>query len=242
MSQTLDALLRLRDLILDGTINPGERLSELAVVDLLNVSRTPVRAALSKLEDEGLLEALPSGGYAVRAFTRQDIDDAIEIRGALEGMAARLAAERGVAADQMAEARALLGSIDEIVDRPTLSEAQFQDYMELNERFHAALVAMAGSPPLAKQLARSYALPFAAPSGFVMAQALLPEARAILVFAQEHHHSVLDSIEAREGARAEALMREHARLARRNLHMALKDNNSLKNVRGSALIKADHRD
>lgn len=239
MSQTLDALLRLRDLILDGTINPGERLSELAVVDRLNVSRTPVRAALSKLEDEGLLEALPTGGYAVRAFTRQDIDDAIEIRGALEGMAARLAAERGVTAEQLAAARTLLDRIDRIVAHTSLSEEQFQDYMELNEAFHAALVAMAGSPPLAKQLARSYALPFAAPSGFVMAQALLPEARAILVFAQEHHHSVLDSIEAREGARAEALMREHARLARRNLHMALRDDASLKSIRGGALIRPD---
>lgn len=239
MSQTIDALLRLRDLILDGTLKPGERLFELAVVERLGVSRTPVRAALSKLEDEGLLEAQPGGGYAVRAFSRQDVDDAIEIRGVLEGTAARLAAERGASAEQLATARALLVQIDAIVAAPTLSEEQFQAYMALNEGFHAALVAMAASPTLAKQLSRSYALPFAAPSGFVMAQALLPEARSILVFAQEHHHSVLDAIEAREGARAESLMREHARLARRNLHMALTDGGPLASIRGASLIKPD---
>jgi GntR family transcriptional regulator of vanillate catabolism len=239
MSQTLDALLRLRDLILGGALEPGERLFELAVVERLGVSRTPVRAALSKLEDEGLLEALPGGGYAVRAFTRRDVDDAIEVRGVLEGAAARLAAERGASGEQIAAARALLSRIDAIVAAPALSEAQFQDYMELNEAFHAALVAMAASPTLAKQLARSYALPFAAPSGFVMAQARLPEARTILVFAQEHHHSVLDAVEAREGARAEALMREHARLARRNLHMALSEADGLRAIRGASLIRPD---
>ena len=91
MSQTLAALLRLRDLILEGGLAPGERLSELAVVERLGVSRTPVRAALARLEHEGLVEALPGGGYAVREFSRADVNDAIEIRGVLEGLAARLA-------------------------------------------------------------------------------------------------------------------------------------------------------
>ena len=60
----------------------------------LGVSRTPLRTALMTLEHEGLLETLPGGGFVVREFTRTDINDSIELRGVLEGTAARLAAER----------------------------------------------------------------------------------------------------------------------------------------------------
>lgn len=83
MSQSLKTILSLRDLILSGELKPGERLSELAIVDRLGVSRTPVRTALVRLEEEGLLEAIPSGGYAVRHFSEADIFDAIETRGTL---------------------------------------------------------------------------------------------------------------------------------------------------------------
>jgi GntR family transcriptional regulator of vanillate catabolism len=141
-----------------------------------------------------------------------------------------------VSAAQAEEARAAIAGIDAIIASPELTEDQFQTYVELNEAFHAGIVAMADSSALAKQLARCYALPFASPSGFVRAQARLPEAHAILVFANEHHRAVLESILGREGARAEALMREHARLARRNLHLALQDRHSLSEIRGSALI------
>src|ERR671924_755438 len=93
-SQTARALLGLRELLLGGEYPPGQRLSELPLVERLGVSRTPLRLALARLEHEGLIEALPAGGYAVRQFTRADIDDAIELRGLLEGTAARFAAER----------------------------------------------------------------------------------------------------------------------------------------------------
>jgi GntR family transcriptional regulator of vanillate catabolism len=236
MSQTLAALLGLRDLILEGVLGPGERISELAVVDRLGVSRTPVRAALVRLEHEGLVEALPGGGYAVRAFSNRDVSDAIEIRGALEGLAARLAAERGVADHRLTALKDVLAGIDALVARPRLSEQAFSQYVELNEAFHAAVVDLADSPALTGQLARSYALPFASPSGFVRAQASLPEARVILITAQEHHRAVVESIEAREGGRAETLMREHARLARRNLQLALRHREAMDQVRGGALI------
>jgi GntR family transcriptional regulator of vanillate catabolism len=208
----------------------------MTVVERLGVSRTPVRAALARLEHEGLVEALPSGGYAVRAFSRADVNDAIEIRGALEGLAARLAAERGYSAAGVERLKAIVAEIDVLVARPELSEDEFANYVELNEAFHAQVVEMADSPALTEQLGRSYALPFASPSGFVMAQSNQPEARTMLIMAQEHHRGVMESIEAREGSRAEALMREHARLARRNLHLALAHEDGLREVRGGALI------
>src|SRR5215472_10924352 len=92
-SQTGRALLMLRELLLKGEFRPGERLSELQLVPRLGVSRTPIRSALDRLAHEGLLEETPSGRFLVREFTLADVWDAIELRGVLEGTAARLAAE-----------------------------------------------------------------------------------------------------------------------------------------------------
>src|SRR6476661_7927555 len=93
VSQTGRTLLTLREMLLKGEFAPGERLSELALVARLNVSRTPIRLALDRLSHEGLLEAFPSGGFIVCEFTLADIWDALDMRGVLEGTAARLAAE-----------------------------------------------------------------------------------------------------------------------------------------------------
>jgi GntR family transcriptional regulator of vanillate catabolism len=83
MSQSVAALLKLREVILSGSMPPGERLSENGVAERLGASRTPVRAALARLAEEGLLEPIPSGGFMVKAFTEREIRDAIEVRGTL---------------------------------------------------------------------------------------------------------------------------------------------------------------
>ena len=95
-TQSVKAQQRLRELILSGHLAAGSRIAELALVERLGMSRTPIRVALMRLGQEGLLDALPGGGYAVRTFSERDVADAIELRGTLEGLAARLAAERGV--------------------------------------------------------------------------------------------------------------------------------------------------
>ena len=69
-----------------AALRPGERISELQAVETTGVSRTPVRMALVRLEEEGLLEAIPSGGFMVKAFSERDILDSIELRGTLEGV------------------------------------------------------------------------------------------------------------------------------------------------------------
>src|SRR5918998_1937974 len=117
ISQTVRAQLALRELVLRGEREPGERVSELQMVDRLGVSRTPVRMALVRLEEEGLLEAIPSGGFAVRAFSEREVFEAIEIRGTLEGLAARLAAERGPEPAELERVRACLDDIDVVVRR-----------------------------------------------------------------------------------------------------------------------------
>jgi GntR family transcriptional regulator, vanillate catabolism transcriptional regulator len=240
-SQTVKAQLALRDLVLSGELQPGERLSELSMVERLGVSRTPVRTALVRLEQEGLLEALPSGGFAVKQFSEREVFEAIEIRGTLEGLAARLAAERGVSPAELEPLRACLDTIDAIVAQETVSFDAFSQYIELNARFHELLTDLARSRALSRQIERASALPFASPSAFVRAQSTLPEARTILTVAQDQHRCVVEAIQGREGARAESLMREHARLASRNLTLALRSQRSFALVPGSVLIRTHGR-
>lgn len=220
-SQSVKAQLKLREMILAGELPGGARIAELAIVERLGVSRTPIRAALMRLEQEGLLDALPNGGYAVRTFSERDVSDAIELRGTVEGLAARLAAERGVPEPVLDEARACLDEVDEVLRRPALDDESFTRYVRLNQRFHTLLSEMAGSTVLARELERVVNLPFASPSGFVVVQANAPRARDMLIVAQDQHRQVIDAIGRREGARAEAIMREHSRIAQRNLREAM---------------------
>jgi GntR family transcriptional regulator, vanillate catabolism transcriptional regulator len=235
-SQTMKATLGLRELVLNGAFKPGERVPELRLVDEIGVSRTPLRLALMTLEHEGLLETLDGGGFVVREFTRADIDDAIELRGVLEGTAARLATERLDSLGELAELQELSGEMDVLVRDPSVEA--FVSYAELNERFHALLVRLAKSPPLTRAVEKIVTLPFASPSGALVAvQAELREAREIILIAQDQHRSILDAIARGEGARAEALAREHARMARRNLDVALENRDFLDRVPGGTLIR-----
>ena len=240
ISQTLRAQLRLRELIVGGDITPGQRIAELALVERLGVSRTPIRMALARLQEEGLLEALPHGGFTVKDFSEADIADAIELRGTLEGLAARLAAERGAAPVLLAEVNDCMDRIDTILAARDLTEESFADYVEQNGRFHALLAEMAGSPLVARQIERVVTMPFASPNGFVMVRATGPGARDVLVVAQQQHRSVVEAIVQREGARAEALMREHARIAHANLRAALQSHQALQKLPGANLIRRRH--
>jgi GntR family transcriptional regulator of vanillate catabolism len=221
-SQAVRAQLQLREMILAGELPPGERVGEVAIVEKLGISRTPIRAALVRLEQEGLLEALPHGGFAVRSFSEREVADAIELRGTLEGLLARVAAERGVPSALLGQAREALDEIDAVLARPQLDEADFTRYVAANGRFHAVLLRMADSRVLAREVERVVRMPFASPSAFVVVQADSPQARDMFVVAQAQHRAVLDAIQRREGARAEAIMREHARIAQRNLREALR--------------------
>jgi GntR family transcriptional regulator of vanillate catabolism len=220
-SVQVQALLRLREMILAGELPGGARIAELMIVEKLGFSRTPIRAALMRLEQEGLLDALPNGGYAVKIFSERDVSEAIELRGTLEGLSARLSAERGAPPVVLNEARECLREIDTVLSQPALNDDAFSRYVSLNARFHALLSEMAGSVVIAKELDRVSSLPFASPSGFVVVQATSEKARDMLIVAQDQHWQVLDAIDRREGSRAESLMREHSRMAQRNLREAV---------------------
>src|SRR6201996_1245183 len=123
-SQMMRELLRLRELILSGEFEPGERMSELPLVERLGVSRTPLRLALASLEHEGLLQVLPTGGYVVREFSQTDIRQAIELRGVLEGTACRFAAEHGATRRDLRALRAINEQVEPLVHQAAHASLQ----------------------------------------------------------------------------------------------------------------------
>lgn len=236
-SQTVKATLGLRQMLFDGQIQPGERLAELALVERLGVSRTPLRLALARLEREGLLEAIPGGGFAARAFTWRDVDDAIELRGVLEGIAARFAAERLDDPERLEAVRGTLARLDAIVHDEAPDAVL--SYASLNDELHAQLIALAGSDLVSRHFGFLTALPFAGPAGGLIASQLQSrEWRETLVVAQHQHRAIVEAVAAREGRRAEELAREHARLSRRNLALLLERGEIPERVPGASLVRA----
>jgi GntR family transcriptional regulator of vanillate catabolism len=237
ISQTDRATISIRDMVLRGAFGTGERLTELSLVAMLGVSRTPVRAALQRLADEGLLEATHPSGYLVRGFSETEICDAIEVRGTLEGLAARMAAERGVPQRQLARMRDCLRQIDEAFARADPHDEQMAAYSVPNRRFHALMLGASGSEVVARALERAMSLPWASHSAFVSVWATTPGCMENLRLSQRQHHDIVDALEARSSARVEPLVREHARMARRNFELVLRDSDALKHIAGARLIR-----
>ena len=235
--QVLRAVLRLRDMILGGELRAGERVAELKLVTAVGVSRTPLRLAMERLEHEGLLARRSSGGFIVREFSFADVRHAIELRGTLEGLACRFAAESPPSEASLETIRHTLGAIEDLLRTGPPIMPAFGRYVALNEQFHQQLIALADNTLLARLLDQVRSLPFASPSAFVMAHATSVESHRLLLVAQEQHRSILEAITWREGERAEALAREHARLALRNLDLAARDRESFTRLPGGRLIR-----
>ncbi len=173
LSQLDRALLGMRSLILSGDFAGGQRLSELAVAKQLGISRTPLRQAMDRLVAEGLLERIETGGCRVATFSEKDIADAIEVRGVIEGTAARMAAERGVAAELLAQADETLNKIDRAL--ACNNGLDFDQYIFQNARFHVLLSQFPDSPIVQREIERMRLLPLASASAFLSEQAMIPD-------------------------------------------------------------------
>ena len=96
---------------------------------------------------------------------------------------------------------------------------------------------LAQSEVLERAIANVVVLPFASPGAFVASQALLPRSREILTVAQHQHRVLLDAIKNGQGARAEEVAREHARLALLNLDLVLENHAALERLQGAPLLR-----
>jgi GntR family transcriptional regulator of vanillate catabolism len=236
-SQTGRATLVLREMLLEGHFQPGERIREVPLAAELGVSRIPLRLVLERLAHEGLLAVLPTRGFVVQRFSTADIYEAIELRGLLEGMAARLAAERLEDPAEAAKLEALNEELLRLVRRRKLTLECLEQYIDLNAKFHAEILRLSQCRMLHRTMEHVCSLPFASPSAFVRRQYIAPESWELFHIAIDQHRDIVDAIVNREVARAETLSREHARIARRNLESAVKNGEIAKFVPGMRLIR-----
>lgn len=120
----------LRQAILRGELQPGERLMEIRLANKLGVSRTPIREAIRKLELEGLVVMIPRRGAEVAEITEKSLRDVLEVRKALEELAAKLACEK-IRKEEIEELKVAANEFAE-----TMKTGDVTAYAEADVRFH----------------------------------------------------------------------------------------------------------
>jgi DNA-binding GntR family transcriptional regulator len=187
---------RLRDLITEGALAPGEKLNERVLADRLGISRTPLREALKYLASEGLVELLPNRGAIVAPLDPKRLQETFTVLGTLEGLAGELACAQASEA-AIREIRAIHFQMLAHHARGELAE-----YFRCNQEIHFKLVAAAGNEVLADV---HRALNAHARRARYMAN-LTRERwdRAI-----EEHNLILDALTKRDPGRLRELLREH---------------------------------
>jgi len=206
-------------MILHGELAPGQRVGEVALASSLGVSRTPIREALPILAHEGLLTQLDTRGFVVREFTPQEIMDAIDVRGVLEGMAARMLAEQGPPRRLMQSLHECLREGDEIFAKRHLVESDEARYGEMNKQFHSLIVEGASSKVIADAIERNNRIPFAAAHAIAFDRVDLRRMYDSLEYAHHQHHSIVQALDNGEGMRVSALMFEHAYSTKASINM-----------------------
>jgi DNA-binding GntR family transcriptional regulator len=142
------AYARLRDAILDGTLEPGEQLKDSELAEWLGLSRTPIREALARLEEYGLVETKPHSFTRVAPLSARDARDAFTVYAALEALAASLGVPRLTGAD-LETMRAANRALAE-----ALGAADVDAAVAADDRFHGVLVQAAANREIARSLER----------------------------------------------------------------------------------------
>ena len=142
------AYARLRDAILDGTLEPAEHLRDAELADWLGLSRTPIREALARLEEYGLVETSPNRYTRVAPLSARDARDAFAVVAALHALAASLGVPR-ISAPELAEMRNANTDF-----AAALRDASVDDALAADDRFHAVLVRASANREIARSLER----------------------------------------------------------------------------------------
>ncbi|ELQ09090.1 MULTISPECIES: GntR family transcriptional regulator [Pseudomonas] len=203
-------LVALRKMIASGELAAGERLMEVPTAELFGVSRMPVRMAFRTLEQEGLLVPFGGRGFQVRSISPMEIAGAVDVRGVLEGLAARQMAERGLTQEARDELEACLVQGDALFEKGHVTEDDLEVYHDMNMRLHRVIVEGSGNRAIADALSRNDHLPFASVTALAVDRDNLIREYRRFNFAHMQHHAVVDALVNGQGARAEAIMREHA--------------------------------
>lgn len=193
----------LKQRLIGGSYAPGAQLKEEPLARELAISRTPVRAALQRLVQDGLATAEAGRGVRVAEWTEADIQETYHLRSLLEGHAAELAAQRGGAA--LAERLAALNErmAAAIAKGGSGMAGRVQD---VNSAFHRAILEASGSPRLRALLATLVDMPVVVRSFFI-------STREDMAQSLQHHRDLAAAVQAQDGELARQVMQLHLRVA-----------------------------
>ncbi len=214
----------IRRRVMLGEYAAGERLVELKVSAELGVSRTPIRLAFEELAKDGVLERLATRGFKVKRFDRKSLSDAIDVRGVLEGMAARILIEVGVETQVRDDLSACIEDGRQLLMAASANAGKIDasKWMRMNAKFHATLVNASENVALIEALRHVSKNPMASAATLSLTGRAPELEHTFIERAQRDHEDILEALLAREGSRVEALMREHARRSRDNKNRLLK--------------------
>ena len=198
-------------MIIAGELEGGARVAEIPTAELLGVSRQPVRMAFRLLEQEGLLIKNPTRGYTVREISEKLINDALEVRGILEGLAAKTIAEQGLTEEQKKTLQNCIVETEKLFDGKTeFGDHELERYHHFNVIFHDTIIQGAQNVALIQALAKNNQLPMASAQAITYDQTQALSEYRRLHYAHLQHCSIYDALMHRQAGRAEALMREHS--------------------------------
>ncbi|MBM7665975.1 DNA-binding GntR family transcriptional regulator [Solibacillus kalamii] len=198
----MDAYQYVKERIISGHYQSGERLTEVMLANELEVSRTPVRSALQQLEFDGLVTPLAKG-YVVSSFSKEDIQEIYQIRALLEGHAAFEAAlnrtEQHIEVLKSANEQ-FMQYVKHTIAQP--DEANMEKIVYFNKQFHDCVNDASGNSYLKKHIEQVVILPLVYRSFYWYDQYELKRSF-------EAHEAILKAIEARRPERAKSAVQEH---------------------------------
>lgn len=183
--------------ILEGRLPPGTTLLETEVASLLSLSRTPVREALIRLDEEGLVEVRPRHGITVKALSIADVEQIYQVFSTLEVKAAQLTARRGLSEADYAKLDGILGQMERATKRDDI-----EHWSHLDDVFHSELVALCGNPRLQGMLRQLWDQQYRARTAVV-------KLRPRPVVSDEEHRAILKALWERDEAEATRLHQQH---------------------------------
>ncbi|MBB3331553.1 DNA-binding GntR family transcriptional regulator [Halomonas campaniensis] len=190
--------------ILDGQYPAGSYVREATIGQELALSRTPIREALRRLVSDGWVEAIPHHGARVVAWTQRDVEEVFELRVLLEPQVVRRAAPR-IGAERLATLDDLAERMEALCERG--DDASVDEIAQLNNRFHAELVAAADSPRLQRLLETIVQIP-------VSRRSFHRYTRDELHGSMQHHRELIRALSLGDGEWAASVMRAHILAAR----------------------------
>ncbi|QEH68648.1 GntR family transcriptional regulator [Cellulosilyticum sp. ST5] len=196
----------IRESILEGKYKPGDALREATIAKELNVSRTPVREAIRQLELEGLVQSIPNKETVVTGVSQEDVQDIFMIRSRLEGMAAKLAAER-ITPEELEKLKEVLELTEFYVTKKDLVHIG-----ELDHRFHDMIYKATKSKILKQMLSDFHTY-----VQKTRMESLATPGRATCLL--KEHTAIFKAIQNQDGEKAEELTNKHIEQVSKNMHL-----------------------